>query len=216
MTQLSLTSTPTPAATTAAGPRPVVIGLDIALVNSGVAGDTWTDHIRTGKLRGEARLDAILGRAASFYRHADLAVIEGASYGSAMQGGHDELAAARWIIRLDLHRRGIPTAVVPPVSRTIYATGTARPKHPESGRPLSAAEAKGAVRTAVAERYGIETSGPTRYDQADAFVLAAMGLHWLGYPLAPVPDTHARALAGVAWPTPAPLSQNAELAGGPR
>ena len=127
--------TPTPAATTAARsrPLPLVIGLDIALTNSGVAGPDWTDHIRTGTLRGEPRLDTILERAASFYRHADLAIIEGPSYGSAMQGGHDELAAARWIIRHDLWRRGIPTAVVPPASRTIYAVGTARPKHPATG-----------------------------------------------------------------------------------
>lgn len=198
--------TPTPTATTAAQgrPLPLVIGLDIALTNSGVAGPDWTDHIRTGTLRAEARLDTILDRAATFYRHADLAVIEGASYGSAMQGGHDELAAARWIIRHDLWRRGIPTAVVPPASRTIYAVGTARPKHPTSGRALTAAEAKGAVRDAVRERYGIHTEGATRYDQADAYVLAAMGLHWLGYPLADMPDTHARALGGVAWPDTVP------------
>lgn len=196
----------TPAATTAAGlrPLPLVIGLDIALVNSGIAGPDWTDHIRTGNLRGEARLDAILDRASSFYRHADLAVIEGPSYGSAMQAGHDEMAAARWLIRLDLYRRGIPTAIVPPQSRTIYAVGAARPKHPESGRRLTAAEAKGAVRDAVAERYGIETSGPTRYDQADAFVLTAMGLHWLGYPLVELPASHSRALDGVAWPNTIP------------
>jgi hypothetical protein len=116
------------------------------------------------------------------------------------------MAAARWIIRLDLHRRRIPCAVVNPMSRTIYATGTARPKHPVSGRMLTAAEAKAEVRNAVRERYGIHTEGATRYDQADAFILAAMGLHWLGYPLAEVPATHARALDGVAWPANAPLA----------
>jgi hypothetical protein len=200
VTQLSLT---TPTAATR--PRPVVIGLDIALVNSGVAGADWTDHIRTGKLRGEARLSEILERAASFYRHADLVLIEAPAFGRALQAGHDEMAAARWIIRLDLRRRGIPFAVVNPHSRTIYALGHARPKHPVSGRALTAAEAKGAVRDAVAERYGLQTAGATRYDQADAFVLAAMGLHWLGYPLAPVPDTHSRALAGVAWPEQVPV-----------
>jgi hypothetical protein len=31
-----------------------------------------------------------------------------------------------------------------------------------------------------------------------------MGLHWLGYPLAEVPDTHSRALAGVSWPKDTP------------
>jgi hypothetical protein len=200
------TVAPTPAAPAAAGPRPLVIGLDIALVNSGIAGPDWTDHIRTGNLRAEARLDAILEHAAAFYRHADLAVIEAPAFGRALQAGHDEMAAARWLIRLDLYRRGIPCAVVNPMSRTIYALGSGRPKHPESGRLLTAAEAKGAVREAIRERYGIETAGATRYDQADAFVLAAMGLHWLGYPLAEVPATHSRALDGVAWPTAVPLA----------
>lgn len=199
------TTAPAPAPARAGGPRPLVIGLDIALVNSGVAGPDWTDHIRTKNLRGEARLDMILTAAQTFYRHADLVVIEGASYGSAMQGGHDEMAAARWQIRVDLWRRGIPFAVVPPDSRAVYALGTARPKHPATGRKLTPAETKGAVRDAVAERYGIETAGATRYDQADAYVLAAMGLDWLGYPLAVVADTHGRAMAGVAWPTTVPV-----------
>lgn len=200
MTQLSVTA---PAVDR---PLPLVIGLDIALVNSGVAGPDWTDHIRTGTLRGEARLDTILERASSFYRHADLVVIEAPAFGRALQAGHDEMAAARWIIRLDLYRRAIPCAVVNPHSRTIYALGHARPKHPQSGRALTAAEAKGAVRDAVAERYGIHTEGATRYDQADAYILAAMGLHWLGYPLAEVPATHSRALDGVAWPTKTPAA----------
>jgi hypothetical protein len=169
----------TPAATPAAGPRPLVIGLDVALVNSGVAGPDWTDHIRTKTLRGEARLDAILTAAQTFYRNADLAVIEAPAFGRALQAGHDEMAAARWIIRLDLHRRRIPCAVVNPMSRTIYATGTARPKHPVSGRMLTAAEAKAEVRNAVRERSGIHTAGAT---------------------------THARALDGVAWPANAPLA----------
>lgn len=198
MTQLSITA---PAVDR---PLPLVIGLDIALVNSGVAGPDWTDHIRTKPLEGEARLDAILERAASFYRHADLVVLEGAAFSRGLNTGGDEMAAARWIIRLDLHRRGIPFAVVNPQSRTIYALGTARPTHPATRRALTPPEAKAAVRAAVAERYGVETSGATRYDQADAYVLAAMGLHWLGYPLAEVPATHSRALDGVAWPENTP------------
>jgi hypothetical protein len=185
-------------------PLPLVIGLDIALENSGVAGPDWTDHIRTGSLRGEARLDALAEAAAGFYRHADLVLIEGAAFSRGLNTGGDEMAAARWIIRLDLHRRRIPFAVVNPQSRTIYALGSARPKHLQSGRLLTSAEAKGAVRAAVAERYGIETTGTTRYDQSDAYILAAMGLHWLGYPLAEVPATHSRALDGVAWPETVP------------
>lgn len=171
-----------------------VIGLDVALGTTGVAGAGWTETIRTGTRRDEARLDHILTACRDFYRHADLVVIEGPSYGSALQRGHDEMAAARWFIRRDLWKRGIPYAVVPPDSRTIYATGRARWKG-ENSRQV-----KGRVRDAVAQRYGVECVGVGRYDEADAYVLAAMGLHWLGAPLAEVPDTHSRALSGVAWP----------------
>ncbi|MFE5871600.1 hypothetical protein ACFQ6V_23545 [Streptomyces roseifaciens] len=177
-----------------------MIGLDIALGITGVAGAGWTDIIRTGDRRAEERLAYIVKAAASFYRHADYVVIEGPSYGSAKQIGHDEMAAARWMVRCDLHRRGIPCAVVPPDCRTIYATGKARWKHPESGRKLSSAEVKGMVRDAVYERYGMPCDGAGRYDQADAYVLVAMGLDRLGSRLADVPEDHYRALAGCQWP----------------
>ena len=179
---------------------PLVIGCDMALVTSGIAGPGWTDLIRTGNRRGEERLDYIVETAASFYRLADFVTIEGPAYSTAKQTGHDEMSALRWMIRCDLRRRGIPFAVVNPDSRTIYATGKARWKDDE-GRKLSSRQVKGLVRDAVAVQYGIECSGTHRYDEADAYVLMAMGADWLGYPLVELPPTHRRALKGVPWPT---------------
>lgn len=199
---MTLTETPAAGLTTrpaAAGASPLVVGLDIALVTSGVAGPGWVDTIRPGDRRGEQRLLCIVQTAVSFYRAADFVVIEGPAYSRATQVGHDELAAARWMIRCDLMRRGIPFAVVNPDSRSIYATGRARWKGETS------AQVKGRVRDAVVVRYGIDCEGRHRHDKADAYVLMAMGMHWLGYPLAPVPDTHSRALAGVAWPETVPV-----------
>lgn len=192
--------------TASSTPRPLVVGLDIALGTTGVAGAEWTDHIRTGDRRGEARLERIVEACAGFYRHADLVMIEGPSYGNAGQAGHDEMAAARWMVRCDLRRRRIPFAIVPPPNRTIYATGKARHKDPATDRWLTARQVKGLVLTAVQDHYGIECTGVAKYDEADAFVLAAMGLHWLGWPLAEVPETHSRALDGCAWPEPVPLT----------
>lgn len=191
-----------PAANTATGPRPTVIGLDIALVTSGVAGPGWADHFRTGDRRSEERLAHIVETAATFYRNADFAVIEGAAYSMAKQVGHDEMSAARWMIRCDLARRRIPFAVVTPDSRTIYATGRARWKD-EEGRKLTPKQVKGKVRDETSLRYGQDFSGTARYDEADAYVLMAMGMDWLGYPLAEVPKTHSRALKGVHWPAQA-------------
>ena len=193
--------TPTaPAPPTITGTQPLVIGLDIALITSGVAGPGWADHFRTTGLAAEERLSHITDTAASFYRNADFVLIEGAAYSMAKQVGHDEMSAARWMIRCDLRRRRIPFAVVTPDSRTIYATGKARWKD-DAGKKLTPKQVKGLVREEVSARYGVEFAGTARYDEADAYVLMAMGMEWLGYPLAEVPKTHSRALDGVHWPT---------------
>ena len=184
----------------AAGPPPVVIGLDLALVLSGIAGLGWTQHINSGHRRAEQRLDYVLREAASYYRNADFVALEGPSYGSALQAGHDELAAVRWLVRRDLWKRGIPYAIVPPSSRVIYALGSARPKDPATGKTATSKVAKALVQQAVAQHFGIECEGRARYDQADAYVIAAMALHHLGHPQADLPDTHTRALSGVNWP----------------
>jgi hypothetical protein len=183
------------------GARPLVIGLDLSLRSTGIAGPDWTDAIRTGKdLAGPARLTHIRNEIADRVKAADLAVIEGPSHGSALQQGHHEMAGLWWMVVCDLHRAGIPYAVVPPDCRTIYATGKARWKGETS------VQVKGRVRDAVASRYGIECDGPARYDRADAFILASMGLDWLGYALAPVPDPqNSRGMVKVAWPALAPV-----------
>ncbi|MFF5589691.1 hypothetical protein [Streptomyces hygroscopicus] len=187
-----------------AGARPLVVGLDVALGTSGVAGPGWTDVVRTGDRTGEERLDYAVEQLSTFYRSADFALIEGPAFSLASTRGADELSAIRWMVRCDLRRRGIPFAVVNPDSRTIYATGRARWKDTVTGKKLTKTQVKGKVRDAVAARYGIECTGTTRYDEADAYVLMAMGCHWLGYPLAEVPATHSRALKGVPWPTTVP------------
>lgn len=64
------------------------------------------------------------------------------------------------------------------------------------------------VRTVAVERYGMPCEGPGRYDKADATVLAAMGLDWLGHPTVPVPGTHRRALKAVLWPDLTPAAAN--------
>lgn len=192
--QLALT-TETPAAglptrPAAAGASPLVIGLDLSLTCTGVAGDGWADIVRT-KTRGDARLDYLVTTVGSFIRSADLVVMEGPSYGHAGLGGHEELAGLRCTVRLWCYRHRIPYAVVPPSSLKLFGTG--------SGRAT-----KGEIRSAVADRYGYHTEGAGRYDMADAYVAMAMGRAWLGYPLATVPDRQAKALDGCAWPEQIP------------
>jgi hypothetical protein len=183
---------------TPGGIAPLVVGLDVSLTCTGVAGDGWADALRC-KGRGHHRLHWLASEVMERTRSADLVVIEGPSHGHGGQAGHHELAGLWWMITHDLWRRGIPYAVVPPVLRTIYATGSGTPAkdYPKSQR---ARIAKGMVRDAVAERYGFSCDGPGRYDKADAYILAMMGLHWLGWPAHVVPDSHRRALDSVTWP----------------
>lgn len=192
MTQLSLTST-------AAGPRPLVIGIDASLNSLGIAGADWAEAVRHPGLDGHARIDFLRREVADRAKAADLVVIEDVARGAKGSAVH-QLAGLWWVLTTELHRRGIPFAVANPQSRYIYSTGKANPgrEHPRDKR---ARICKGMVHTFVVEQLGIWCEGPGKYDAADAAVFAAMGLDWLGYPLAEVPGQQRRALDGVHWPT---------------
>ena len=178
---------PLPAAGTT---RPLVIGLDLSLTSTGIAGEGWTDHIRT-KTRGDFRLNYLAGQIGSFVRQADLVVMEGPSYGHAALAGHEDMAGLRVLVRQFCFRNKIPYAVIPPSTLKLYGAGYGK-------------AAKGEIRSAVADRYGIHTEGAARYDEADAYVAMAAGMDWLGYRLADVPEKSAAALKGVAWPEQIP------------
>jgi len=196
-------TTEAPAAPAAAGTRPTtiprVIGLDVAMGTTGIAGEGWTDHVHAKGQSQHSRFEQQLAGIADHIRHADFVVIEGPAFSKNNQGA-DALSAMRWMVRHDLWKRRIPYAVVNPDHRIIYAVGTAAPKDPETGKRLKGDPLKAVVRQAVTETYGITTEGTAKYDEADAYILLAMGLHWLGWPLAVVPDTHRRAIDAVRWP----------------
>ncbi|MCR8573055.1 hypothetical protein [Streptomyces sp. Isolate_219] len=180
--------------------QPRVIGLDLSLTSTGIAGTDWALAARPGKRRSHERMAWLLSAIGRCVKDdADLVVVEGAAYAQGSQAGHHELAGLWWLVTQCLWRHRIPYAVANPHHRTIYATGRANPAQ-NLPRKERSRVAKGMVRNAAVERYGVECEGPGRYDQADATVLAAMGLDWLGYPTVTVPDTHRRALEAVRWP----------------
>ncbi|MCX5229717.1 hypothetical protein [Streptomyces sp. NBC_00233] len=191
-----MTATETPAAgmttlpAAAGATHPLVIGLDLSLTSTGVAGEGWTSRIRT-KTTGDHRLQYLMGEIVSFIRAADLVVMEGPSYGHSGPRYHEDLAGLRVLVRQYCHRHNIPYAVISPSSLKLYAAGYGK-------------AAKGEVRSAVADRYGIHTEGAARYDEADAYAAMAAGMDWLGYPLAEVPEKCAKALDGAKWPEQVP------------
>lgn len=169
--------------------RPLVIGLDLSLTSTGVAGEGWTDHIRPRTLRGDGRLAYLENAVVTFIRSADMVAMEGPSYGHAALAGHEDLAGLRVLVRRYCHRHRIPYAVVPPSSLKLYVTGRGN-------------ASKGEVRSAVADRYDVHTEGAARYDEADAYGVLAAALDWRGYALAPVPERNRTALDGCQWPAP--------------
>lgn len=188
-----------PAAPVAAGPRPRVIGLDVAMGTTGIAGEGWTDYVKAKGSSQHSRFEQQLAGIADHTRHADFVVIEGPAF-SKNNNGADALSAMRWMVRHDLWKRRIPYAIVNPDQRIIYAVGTAAPKDPDTGLRLKGDPLKAVVRQAVADTYGVVTEGTAKYDEADAYVMLAMGLHWLGQPLAVVGDDRRRAIDSVRWP----------------
>lgn len=191
MTTLSLPDVEAPAATTAAGPRPRyrVAGLDISLTGTGVATRggttliTSTGHRRDTLVQRHTRLKGIADQILTAVGHVDLAVIEGPSHHS-VGGSVWDRGGLWWLIVDRLCARDIPVAVMPPMSRAKYATGKGNSR-------------KAAVMEAAQRRYGAILDND---NEADALVLRAAGLDWLGVPLAEVPGGHRAALAGVQWP----------------
>ena len=177
-----------PALPTTTGPRPplLVIGLDLSLTCTGVAGVGWTDRIRT-KLRGDERLAYLEDQVISYIRPADLVAMEGPSYGHSGPRYHEDLAGLRVLVRRYCHRQQIPYAIVPPSNLKQYTAGRGN-------------ATKGEVRSAVADRYGVHTEGPGRYDMADAYGVLAAASDWVGQSLGLVPERNSKALDGCQWP----------------
>ena len=204
-----MTATETPAAgrlvIPAAGTTwPAVYGLDLSLTSTGISNGFTAEALIPRQLTGHDRLE--FHRRSVHERIPDetsLVVMEGPAMSVGYRPGVEEMTYLRGLVKHDLWRRRIPIAICYPLHRIIYATGVANPakNYPASQRKTAA---KGMVRDAVVERYGVPCDGRGRYDQADAVILAAMGLHWLGYPLMVLPDTHRRALDGVVWPEQTP------------
>lgn len=168
-----------------------VIGLDLSLTSTGVAGNGWADRIRPGTRRDVDRLHYIK---TSVLEHIsskdDLIVIEGPSYGSGTkvrQQGQHERAGLWWLIKCALSLRDLPVAVAAPKARAKYATGNGNADKDE-------------VLAAAVRRFpGVPI---TKNDEADAYWLCAMGHALLGDPLADMPKVNCEALKKVDMPKP--------------
>lgn len=174
----------------------VVLGLDLSLASTGVCvmrdAGTTTDTLETkgkktdGYPEREARIDRVLGLvAAAIPFDVDLVVLEAPSYASNTPGTWDR-GGLWWSVKRGIRDFGHPLALVPPNNRAMYATGRGN-----ASKPTVMAAAMRTYPQAVIHND----------NEADAVVLAAMGLHWLGRPRAAVPPKNLTALDGCVWPS---------------
>lgn len=167
-----------------------IVGLDLSLTSTGVAvvlGDFASTETIKPKAKGHARLSMLQAEIGNYVDGATLVVVEGPAFASAKgQQGHHERAGLWWLITHSLHRRSIPTAIVPPSTLKKYVTGKGNAD-------------KDTVLLAVARRYPtVDIHGN---DEADALVLAAMGARHLDHPIDDMPSLHLEGMAKVEWPT---------------
>ncbi|MEV5140324.1 hypothetical protein AB0K71_06055 [Streptomyces syringium] len=167
-----------------------VAGLDISLTGTGIATVGGTIRVPTKGRRNDSlaarrnRIKLIADVVVTEVGDVDLAAVEGPVSYSQPGGSTWDRAGLWWQVVDRLIGRDIPVAVIPPTCRAKYATG-------------SGAARKAAVLEAAQRRYGAILDSD---DEADALILRAMGLHFLGQPLTDVPAGHGVALVGCRWP----------------
>lgn len=166
-----------------------IVGIDPSLSSTGLATTDHLTHLKPLRgLVGSDRIRWIVSAATTWA--ADLYVIEGPAYSRQLGAGHHEAAGLWWAIRMELDQRDIPVAVVPPNVLKKYATGKGN-------------ASKDQVLAAAIRRY--PNVPITCNDEADAYLLYAMGLDQLGRPPVAVPKSHREALDSVDWPTVLPV-----------
>lgn len=164
-----------------------VIGLDLSLTSTGVAGsDGWVDRIR---IRDDGtpfnRLRAIRDRVRDYAATAtDLVAVEGLAVQS--RTGQALTRAGLWhLVMEDVDARGVAWVQVPPTSLKKYACGKGN-------------AGKDEVLAAAVRRFpAIDVRGN---DEADALWLAAVGADLLGVPMLEIPKMHRDALAKLRLP----------------
>ncbi|MFJ3037766.1 Holliday junction endonuclease [Streptomyces tendae] len=175
------TTQPAPAATTAAGPRPRILGLDLSITATGFALPDGSTGTFKGPWKGDWRLVAIKTAVAGHADSIDLAVIEDLPTHAKAAGITGMVHGA---VRAVLLEAGVPYALVTPATLKAYATGKGNAD-------------KTAMAIAALKRAGREFGDD---NQCDAWWLRAAGLDWYGAAEFTVPQAQRDRLAKVTWP----------------
>lgn len=174
------------------GGAPAVVGLDLSLAATGIAGPDGTQVVQSTGHKGDtltqraARLLTLRTHIATTVEAsgAELVTVEAPSFGQQRQGGTHDRSGLWWLVVTQILAAGIEVIEVPPASIKKYATGSGVAKKPD-------------IRMAIFKRYGLDIADD---NEADAFVLRAIGLDLLGHPLVELPAAHRQALAKLPRP----------------
>lgn len=165
-----------------------VIGLDLSLSSTGIAlADGRTVRLTSkGKATGGLRLAQLEERLFSILDRdppaANLAVVEGYSLGSPGKLGLARKAEWHGIVFRELHRRRVPVLEVTPSTLKVWATDNGGA---DKGRMIARALELGAA------------IGPDDDDEADAYLLRALGRHVLGVEVLDLTEKQREALGGL-------------------
>lgn len=166
--------------------RPCVVGLDLSLTATGVAGaEGVPSSIRPAGV-GTVRLSAIRAGVVASIVGADLVMVEGPAFGRAQQ--MHALGQLAGVVYLALDEAGARWMLVPPASLKKYATGRGN-------------AGKAEVLAAAIRRLGYAGHDD---NEADALWLRAIGLDLLGCPAVDVPAAHRGALDKLRLPSLTP------------
>jgi crossover junction endodeoxyribonuclease RuvC len=161
---------------------PRILALDLSLTSTGYCADGRCGRITT-KLRGMERIEYIHDRIVDLSYQADVAVVEGYSYGSKGRAVF-QVAGLGEIVRYVLWLNGCPYVDVPPTTLKKYATGRGN-------------AGKDDMLAAAIRRFGFEGDGN---DEADAYLLWCMAMHAYGQRVVNLPAAQEAAIDKVEWP----------------
>lgn len=186
-----------------------VVGLDLSLTSTGMAGANWTRRIQSRAVNGlKEQLHRIRKLALEIEYFANyelfesgdgkcLVVVEGLSFASKSSSAH-LVTGCWWLVVNHLAESGYLIAVVPPATLKAYALGYIGKR--KKGEPVTSIDkGKDAMLQAATRKFANMTHNFGN-DEADALWLCAMGYERLKRPLVEVPESQKRALEKVEWP----------------
>lgn len=155
-----------------------VLGIDPSLTGTGISfrngATAYTETIKTGELRGVARLHMIRERVRGYLEHVkpDLVAYEGYAMGFGGKFGPGrvfDLGELGGVLKLEIASQGFPLLLVPPSNLKMFMTGKGRLSKGDKGKKefseyASKHRGRGFMTFDEADAYGLMVMGEAKLD----------------------------------------------------